>query len=53
MVHTLIDAPVAWSFRGDCIGSVAQRGPMKSNPESRDSQVRNCAPWFDASHRPE
>ena len=24
----------------------------EANPESRDSQVRNCAPQFDAAHRP-
>jgi hypothetical protein len=28
------------------------RGAQSANSESRDSQVRNCAPQFDAAHRP-
>jgi uncharacterized membrane protein len=34
-------------------GGIVIPGRLKeANPESRDSQVRNCAPQFDAQHRP-
>jgi Ca-activated chloride channel family protein len=44
------------SFRGGTTATVSPlsfRGsPLGLNPESRDSQVRNCAPQFDASAPP-
>jgi hypothetical protein len=49
MLAVVMPGPVPGIHVYCCVVPGWSEGP---DPESRDSQVRNCAPEFDASHRP-